>query len=156
MGGCARRPTGLMSQIFPRSANTLSRVSIVGAVLLIGLLLGLVPPLIQHFLANNLNRPERFQRTFGCWLSLVLAREAGVKDPVVDALLAKLVYAPDRAALVTAAHALDRVLLWGDYVVPNWYSPVHRLAWRNRFAHPQTLPLYYQPIDWVISSWWAK
>ncbi len=32
--------------------------------------LGLVPPLIQHFLANNLNRPERFQRTFGCWLSL--------------------------------------------------------------------------------------
>lgn len=80
----------------------------------------------------------------------------GLKDPVVDALLAKLVYAPDRAALVTAAHALDRVLLWGDYVVPNWYSPVHRLAWRNRFAHPQTLPLYYQPIDWVISSWWAK
>lgn len=32
--------------------------------------MGLVPPLVHHFLANNLNRPERFQRTFGCWLAM--------------------------------------------------------------------------------------
>lgn len=80
----------------------------------------------------------------------------GLKDPVVDALLGKLVYAPDREALVAAAHALDRVLLWGEYVVPNWYSPVYRLAWRDRFERPKTLPLYYQPIEWVMTTWWAK
>lgn len=81
---------------------------------------------------------------------------AGIKDPVVDALVDNLVYAPDRAALITAAHALDRVLLYGEYVVPNWYIATHRVAYWDRFNHPETLPLYYDAESWVLQSWWRK
>lgn len=78
----------------------------------------------------------------------------GIADPVVDALVDEVIYAKDRAALVTAVRALDRVLLNGEYLVPNWYIPYHRVAFRNRFAHPQTLPLYYNPTAWMLSTWW--
>ena len=66
---------------------------------------------------------------------------AGVADPVVDALIERLENTTDRAGLVAAARALDRVLLWGDYVVPLYHDTVDRfaywgaLAWR-RDAHP--------------------
>ena len=79
---------------------------------------------------------------------------AGIKDPVVDALVEKIVYAPDRNALVTAARALDRVLLYGEYVVPNWYIATHRVAYWDKFGHPQTLPLYYDAESWVLQAWW--
>ncbi|TCO83457.1 microcin C transport system substrate-binding protein [Plasticicumulans lactativorans] len=97
----------------------------------------------------------------GYWHSSMAAQEGsnnlmGLRDPVVDALVEKLVYAQDRAQLVAAAHALDRVLLWGEYVVPNWHSPVHRIAYRDRFGMPKQLPLYYQPLEWALSTWWAK
>ncbi len=97
----------------------------------------------------------------GFWHSSTAAQEGsnnlmGLRDPVVDALVDKLVYAPERCALIVAAHALDRVLLWGEYLVPNWYSPVHRLAWRDRFGMPERLPLYYQPLSWALATWWAK
>ncbi len=81
---------------------------------------------------------------------------AGIKDPVVDALVDKLVYAPDRAALVSAARALDRVLLNGEYVVPNWFIATHRVAYWDKFDHPETLPLYYDAEGWVLQSWWRK
>lgn len=80
----------------------------------------------------------------------------GLKNPVVDALVDKVIYAKDRAHLVTAVHALDRVLLWGEYVVPNWYIATHRIAYWNRFGMPKTLPLYYQPTAWMLATWWAK
>ncbi len=80
----------------------------------------------------------------------------GLKNPVVDALIKKVIYAPDRAHLVTAVHALDRVLLWGWYVVPNWYIAVHRVAYWNKFGIPAKLPLYYQARSWSVDTWWAK
>lgn len=80
----------------------------------------------------------------------------GLKNPIVDALVENLVYAQSRQQLVSAAHALDRVLLAGEYVIPNWYSPVFRVAWRDRFDYPDKLPLYYQPVEWALSTWWAK
>jgi microcin C transport system substrate-binding protein len=73
---------------------------------------------------------------------------------VVDALIEELVYSPDRERLVTAARALDRVLLHGEYVVPNWYIATHRVAYWDRFGHPQTLPLYYDAESWVLQTWW--
>lgn len=81
---------------------------------------------------------------------------AGIKAPVVDALVNKLVYAPTRAELITAAHALDRVLLYGEYVVPNWYIATHRVAYWDKFVHPSSLPLYYDAESWVLQSWWRK
>ncbi len=79
----------------------------------------------------------------------------GIKDPVVDALVEKVIFAEDRAALVTAARALDRVLLHGEYLVPNWFIDEHRVAYWNRFAYPETLPLYYQAATWVLETWWS-
>lgn len=79
----------------------------------------------------------------------------GIKNPVVDALIDKVIYAPDRKHLVTAVHALDRVLLYGDYVVPNWYIANHRVAYWNKFGHPQTLPLYYSATNWMLETWWS-
>ncbi len=80
----------------------------------------------------------------------------GIKDPVVDALIEKIIYASDRAQLVTATHALDRVLLNGEYLVPNWYTPVHRVAYQKNLAYPAKLPLYYSPETWMLRTWWVK
>ncbi len=80
----------------------------------------------------------------------------GISDPVVDAMVEAVVYAEDREALITACHALDRVLLFGEYLVPQWYIGSHRIAYRDRFAFPATLPLYYDPVDWMLSTWWLK
>lgn len=81
---------------------------------------------------------------------------AGIHDPVVDALVKKVVYAPNRHQLIIATRALDRVLLWGEYLVPNWYINVHRVAYWDRFGYPETTPLYYGAEDWVTSTWWKK
>ncbi len=78
----------------------------------------------------------------------------GLKDPAVDALVTALVRSETRAELVSAARALDRVLLNKYIVVPHWYSATHRVAWRNRFGMPQVMPKYYQADPYVISTWW--
>jgi len=81
---------------------------------------------------------------------------AGIKDPVVDALIEKIVSSEKRIDLVTATRALDRVLLFGEYMVPNWYINIHRIAYRDKFGIPKTLPLYYDPETWMMKSWWLK
>ncbi|MEJ1976799.1 MAG: hypothetical protein WDN49_12450 [Acetobacteraceae bacterium] len=70
---------------------------------------------------------------------------------MVDALVADLVSAHDRASLVTASHALDRVLLWGWYMVPQWHMQKINVAYWNRFGHPS------QPVRTGVefNSWWV-
>ena len=80
----------------------------------------------------------------------------GINNPVVDALIERVVNAEDRAQLLVASRALDRVLLFGEYLVPNWYIDKHRIAYRDIFSYPETLPLYYDPITLLIKSWWIK
>jgi len=80
----------------------------------------------------------------------------GIQNPVVDALVEQVIYARDRQALVTAAHALDRVLLWGEYLVPHWYIGTHRVAYWDRFGQPQQVPLYYSAASWMLATWWSK
>ena len=81
----------------------------------------------------------------------------GLKNPVVDALVEKLIAAPDRSALIAAAHALDRVLLWGEYIVPNWYIDYHRVVYWDKFGHPEQEPFYYvDGKSWLVTAWWAK
>lgn len=81
---------------------------------------------------------------------------AGIDHPVIDALIEQVVNAEDRQQLLTAARALDRVLLFGEYLVPNWYIDKHRIAYRDIFSYPETLPLYYDPITLLIKTWWMK
>jgi len=81
---------------------------------------------------------------------------AGIHDPAVDAIVQRLLVSRTRAELVTAARALDRVLRAGWYLVPHFYAPAHRVAWRARLAHPDTLPLYYAAETWLLETWWEK
>lgn len=76
---------------------------------------------------------------------------AGIRHPVVDAMLEKLVSATSREQQIAAAKALDRVLLWQHYSIPNWYISQHRLAYRNRFDYVTT-----PPYTLGLRSWWLK
>jgi microcin C transport system substrate-binding protein len=75
----------------------------------------------------------------------------GICDPVVDSLVSRVVAAPDRPHLVTAVRALDRVLLWGWYLVPHWYLQSVRVAFWDRFGWPE------QPVRTGVAfdSWWV-
>ncbi|WP_273825056.1 extracellular solute-binding protein [Pseudomonas asplenii] len=76
---------------------------------------------------------------------------AGVANPVVDRLLEALLAAQSRDEQLAAGRALDRVLLWQHYMIPNWYLNYHRLAYRNRFAFVTT-----PPYTLGLSAWWMK
>ncbi|MEZ5843012.1 MAG: extracellular solute-binding protein [Hyphomicrobiaceae bacterium] len=65
---------------------------------------------------------------------------AGIANPAIDRLIEALIFARDRAELVAATRALDRVLLWGHYMVPMWYSPEQWIAWWDRFGRPARMP----------------
>jgi microcin C transport system substrate-binding protein len=66
----------------------------------------------------------------------------GIKNPAVDALIERLIFATSRADLVAATKALDRVLLWNDYVVPQWtYGKIRSARW-DRYGRPDPLPKY--------------
>jgi microcin C transport system substrate-binding protein len=75
----------------------------------------------------------------------------GIKDAVVDALVDKLIAAPDRESLVTYTHALDRVLLWRHYVIPQYHIVADRIATWDKFGHPAITPTRgYQEETWWI------
>lgn len=78
---------------------------------------------------------------------------AGVNDPVVDALVEQIIYADTREKLVVACKALDRVLWYGYYLVPNWYLDGHRIAFHNKFKIPLTIPTYYDYMSFLM-TWW--
>jgi len=76
---------------------------------------------------------------------------AGIKNPVVDALIEKVIGATDRASLITACHALDRVLTWNVYAVPQMYSGSFHIAYWNKFGRPAMQPKY---AEGDIDTWW--
>lgn len=98
--------------------------------------------------------PGNEQRDF--WGSAAADREGsqntpGIKDPAVDKLIDRIVFAKDRAELVAATRALDRVLLWNAFVVPHWNYPFERLVWWDKFGKPNKLPsLAASP----LRTWW--
>lgn len=99
--------------------------------------------------------PGNEQRNF--WSSASAAATgsrnyAGIKDPVVDELIERQIAAPDRATQVALTRALDRVLLWGHYVIPESHSRAYRLAYWNKFSRPPAPPKngFGFPDTW----WW--
>ena len=78
---------------------------------------------------------------------------SGIQDPVVDSLIENIITAKDLEVLKQHTRALDRVLLWGHYFVPQWYNDVFRIAYWNRFERPETLPKYSYGFPDI---WWAK
>jgi microcin C transport system substrate-binding protein len=76
----------------------------------------------------------------------------GIKNPAVDALVDRLIFAKNRDDLVASTKALDRVLLWNFYVVPQWtYGKVRSARW-DRFGHPDPLPKY--GFSGFPTVWW--
>jgi microcin C transport system substrate-binding protein len=76
---------------------------------------------------------------------------AGVASPAVDTLVDLLIAAPDRPSLIARTRALDRVLLWGHYVIPHWHIQAFRVAYWNKFARPKVSPKYALGFD----TWWV-
>jgi len=76
----------------------------------------------------------------------------GIKNPAVDALIDRVIFAKKREELVAATKALDRVLLWNEYVVPQWTYGKSRTARWDRFARPEKLPEY--GLSAFPTIWW--
>jgi microcin C transport system substrate-binding protein len=79
----------------------------------------------------------------------------GIKNPAIDKLIERVIFTKDRDDLVAATKALDRVLLWNFYVVPQWTYGKQRTARWDRFGHPENMPKYGAaafPTVW----WWDK
>ena len=76
----------------------------------------------------------------------------GIKNPAVDALIDRVIFAKSRDELVAATRALDRVLLWNLYVVPQWTYGKQRTARWDRFGRPETMPKY--GASGFPSIWW--
>ncbi len=77
---------------------------------------------------------------------------AGIKSPVIDGLITSVITSTTREELVTAVHAMDRVLLWGYYIIPLYHRGTDLFAiWKN-IAVPETVPLYGP----VVETWWEK
>ncbi|PKM22271.1 MAG: ABC transporter substrate-binding protein [Gammaproteobacteria bacterium HGW-Gammaproteobacteria-14] len=77
---------------------------------------------------------------------------AGIQDPVVDALIDRVLSAETLSDYRAAVHALDRVLMWSHYTIPHWFLGSHRLAWWDRFDQPDA------PMPYILGTetWWLK
>ena len=78
----------------------------------------------------------------------------GIKSPAIDKLIERIVFAKDRDDLVTATHALDRVLLWNHLVIPHWYIPIERTARWDRLGRPEKLPDF--SVGFPSIWWWDE
>ena len=76
---------------------------------------------------------------------------SGIDNAVVDALIETLIAATDRDALTTAARALDRVLLWNRYFIPQWFKAEHNIAYWDKFGRPPKKPRYSEGYP---HTWW--
>ncbi|MGE0668734.1 MAG: extracellular solute-binding protein [Sphingomonadales bacterium] len=75
----------------------------------------------------------------------------GIEDPAVDAMIAAVIGAKDRPSLVAAARALDRVIMFNRYMVPQYYKGSHTVAWWDKFGRPKAKPPYERGVQ---DLWW--
>jgi microcin C transport system substrate-binding protein len=78
----------------------------------------------------------------------------GIKNPVVDKIIDLIIFATNRAELIAATKALDRVLLWNYYMVPDFYRAEEFLPYWNRFGYPEPNPPY--AIGFPTLWWWDE
>ena len=76
----------------------------------------------------------------------------GIKNDVVDILIEKLINAKDRDDLIIICKALDRVLLWNYYVIPQWHISDYRVLYWDMFDQPKQKPKYSLGFD----TWWIN
>ena len=101
--------------------------------------------------------PGNEQRDF--WGSEAADREGsrnliGIKNPAVDKVIEELIFAKDRPGLVAATQALDRILLWNYYLVPQWYVPRERVAMWDMYRGPSPMPKHARSTSRFLQVWW--
>ena len=74
----------------------------------------------------------------------------GIKNSVIDDLIEKIISAKDREELITTTRALDRVLLWNHYVIPQWHISAYRVLYWDIFDKPKVRPKY----SLGTNTWW--
>ena len=82
----------------------------------------------------------------------------GVKNPVVDALIEKIIFARSEADMDTAARAMDRVLQWNFYTIPLFHSAIHRIGIWDRIGRPERMAKYALGFNYIYSfddTWWV-
>ena len=81
----------------------------------------------------------------------------GLKSPAADAMIAAMASARTQRQLLPACHALERIIVHGHYLIPQWYGAAHRLVYDDwRLALPAEIPPYSPGELWVIYDWWAR
>ncbi len=75
----------------------------------------------------------------------------GIKNPAIDKLIDLVIAAPDRESLITRTRALDRVLLWNHYIIPQWHIQSFRVAFWDKFGRPAKSPKY----GLGFNTWWV-
>jgi microcin C transport system substrate-binding protein len=98
--------------------------------------------------------PGNEQRSF--WGSKAAGVEGGrnrigIKNKVVDALIERIIAAPNRKSLITSVRALDRVLQWGHWVIPHWHAKYDRIAFWDKFGRPEITPIQGNQ----FLTWWV-
>jgi microcin C transport system substrate-binding protein len=82
---------------------------------------------------------------------------SGIKNPAVDALIARMTSAKSKAELLPACRALDRVIAHSHLLIPQWSAGTHRMAYNAwRLDKPAEMPPYAQGETWAIDTWWVK
>lgn len=81
---------------------------------------------------------------------------AGINSPVVDDLVNKIIYASTQQELIAACRALDRVLWYGFYVIPNWHVAGHRMVYYDKLQYPDNLPKFYNYFQFLMTWWSAR
>jgi microcin C transport system substrate-binding protein len=82
---------------------------------------------------------------------------SGIKNPAVDALVARMAGAKSKADLLPACRALDRVIAHSHIFVPQWSASTHRMVYNAwHLQKPDAMPPYAQGETWAMDTWWAK
>lgn len=82
---------------------------------------------------------------------------AGVKSPAVDAIITRMVGANTRDDFLAACRALDRVIMYSHFLVPQWSASTHRMVYNaRRLDRPADMPPYAAGETWAIDTWWTK
>ena len=107
---------------------------------------------IQRYVQNNTPGIELKTYYSSKMANVVGSRNlAGIKNPAVDYLISKIISAKSRIELQTRVHAIDRVLMWNRYMIPQWYKGVNNIAYWNKFDRPKIKPKFALG---VIDTWW--
>ncbi len=79
------------------------------------------------------------------------SNRTGIRNPAVDSIIDDIIYARTREDLIAACRALDRVLLWNHYMIPQWYLPMTWVAYWDKFGRPPRHPS--QDVS-ISITWW--